>query len=111
PDYQNVQIPAITIQPLVENAVLHGITPRVHGGTIMVQIINHDREVEVIIEDDGVGITKEKLERIKNQERDGKSGVSIYNTNLRLLRAYGQGLHIESEEEKGTKVSFRIPKN
>lgn len=110
-DYTNVQIPSITIQPLVENSILHGITTRERGGTIMIKVIDHEKDVEVIVEDDGIGIPKEKLERIKNQERVGKSGVGIYNTNLRLLRTYGEVLHIESEEGKGTKVSFSIPKD
>lgn len=109
-DYKNVQIPAITIQPLVENAILHGITTRSSGGMITVKVINREKEIEIIIEDDGVGISKDILDRIHNQERVGTSGVGIYNTNLRLLRTYGKGLHIESEEGKGTKVSFTIPK-
>src|SRR5699024_2482407 len=108
-DYKNVQIPAITIQPLVENAILHGITTRSSGGTITMKVINCEREMEIIVEDDGVGISKNILDRIHNQERVGTSGVGIYNTNLRLLRTYGKGLHIESEEGKGTKVSFKIP--
>ena len=109
-DYKNVQIPAITIQPLVENAILHGITTRSSGGMITVKVINLEKEIEIIIEDDGGGISKDILDRIHNQERVGTSGVGIYNTNLRLLQTYGKGLHIESEEGKGTKVSFKIPK-
>ncbi|MEJ8777535.1 ATP-binding response regulator [Pseudogracilibacillus sp. ICA-222130] len=109
-DCKNVQIPAITIQPLVENAILHGITTRSSGGTITIKVINREKEVEIVVEDDGVGIPKDTLDRIHNQERVGKSGVGIYNTNLRLLRTYGKGLHIESEKGKGTKISFKIPK-
>lgn len=109
-DYKNVQVPSITIQPLVENAVLHGLTNSARGGTIIIKVVDHEKDVEVIVEDDGIGISKDKLERIRNQEKVGKSGVGIYNTNLRLLRTYGKGLQIESEEGKGTKVSFSIPK-
>src|SRR5699024_2803113 len=109
-DYKNVQIPSITIQPLVENAVLHGLMNCARGGVITIKVVDHEKDVEVIVEDDGIGIPKDKLEQIKNQEKVSKSGVGIYNTNLRLLRTYGKGLHIESEEGKGTKVSFSIPK-
>ena len=98
------------IQPLVENAILHGITPKATGGTITLKVIDRDTFVEVVVEDDGNGIQEDDLKRIKNQQRVGQSGVGIYNTNLRLLRAYGQGLRVESEKNKGTRVSFKIPK-
>lgn len=110
-DYKNIQIPSLTIQPLLENAIIHGIMTRESGGTITIKVIDHEDEVEIIVADDGVGIPTEKLQGIKNMEKISESGVGIYNTNIRLFRTYGRGLQIESEEGKGTKISFKISKD
>lgn len=104
-----VQLPTLTIQPLVENAVEHGLMTRTDGGNLMVSILDHHSYAEVTVSDDGVGIDEETLHQIKSKKRASKSGVGLYNTNMRLERIYGEGLTIESSQETGTVVSFKIP--
>lgn len=108
-DNINVKIPPITIQPLVENAVLHGVTSKSGGGTITIKVSRKESHIEISVADDGPGIPEHIRKRIENNKRAGDSGVGIYNTNLRLIRSFGKGLHIESEEGQGTKISFDIP--
>lgn len=105
----DVKIPTLTIQPLVENAVEHGLMTRLAGGNLLVRILDHQTYAEITVTDDGVGIDEEILGQINRKERASKSGVGIHNTNMRLERIYGRGLSIESQEGEGTTVSFQIP--
>src|SRR5699024_3099082 len=98
-----VKLPTLTIQPLVENAVEHGLMTRMDGGNLMVSILDHHSYAEVTVTDDGVGIDEETLQQINKKKRASKSGVGLYNTNIRLERIYGKGLTIESREGVGTR--------
>ncbi|WP_242691089.1 ATP-binding protein [Cytobacillus praedii] len=104
-------LPPLTIQPLVENAVKHGILQRTNGGTITIRIKKQPSYVEISIEDDGIGMSEEKLEQLfatenRSQER---IGVGIRNTDRRLKQLYGEGLSIQSKPNHGTIIAFRIP--
>ena len=104
-------LPPLTIQPLVENAVKHGILQRTNGGTITIRIKKQPSYVEISIEDDGIGMSEEKLEQLfatenRTQER---IGVGIRNTDRRLKQLYGEGLSIQSKPNHGTIIAFRIP--
>lgn len=109
-------IPRITIQPLVENALNHGL--KNHKGekeiTVRAQIVNENLEISV--QDSGVGMSAEKLQTIledKNQEENGKgTSIGLSNINSRIKMLYGDdvGIHIESELQIGTKVYLRIPR-
>ncbi|GAB6992377.1 hybrid sensor histidine kinase/response regulator [Paenibacillus pini] len=105
---QNVLIPPLTIQPIVENAVRHGIMSKAAGGTV--QVIIHERagHIHIAVTDNGVGIEQERVKSILlGAERDG--GVGLRNIHTRLLTLYGKGLHIVSEIDRGTTVSFEVP--
>ena len=102
------QIPILILQPLVENAVRHGISKKPQGGTIHLRMKQIDEAVCLEIEDDGAGIEAEKLAHILDEEREEK-GVGLLNIHLRLLKLYGRGLAITSEVGSGTKVKIFIP--
>lgn len=107
-DIPDLKIPVFTIQPLVENAIKHGIYPLTSEGSICIKAVDKGKDVEFIIEDSGVGFSKEKMGHIKS---DG-SGIGLKNINNRLRYHYGNKyfLNLESIEGKGTKVSFLVPK-
>ncbi len=101
-------IPTLILQPIVENAVKHGILKKENGGNINISIKQEHEFIIIKVEDDGVGMTKEKLKNILS-EKSINGSVGIRNVDKRLKRIYGYGLKIESEAEKGTKVYIRIP--
>lgn len=107
----NVLIPILSLQPLVENAVNHGVMNRNEGGTVTVSLKSYDEYVEIIVSDDGDGIEQEILEQIYAGTFNKDSGVGLINIDLRLKRFYGKGLEIVSSPKTGTTVSFRVPRS
>lgn len=103
----NVRIPVLIVQPLVENAVRHGISKKTGGGTVTLIMERRDKNIYIEIKDDGVGISNEKLTSILSGNNEGK-GVGLLNIHNRLLKLYGTGLEIRSEPEQ-TSVKFMIP--
>ena len=105
------KIPVLTIQPLVENAVKHGITPKMDQGTVTISVEKHEGELLITVKDDGVGITKENLKNVLIPGFGKGNGVGISNVHERLKSLYGDdhGVTIVSEVNKGTTVSVRIP--
>ncbi|SDF92490.1 His Kinase A (phospho-acceptor) domain-containing protein [Fontibacillus panacisegetis] len=105
---KELKIPLLTIQPLVENAIKHGIMKYACGGNIVIRISNHDTYAEITVEDDGSGIAEADLHRILEKGSTGRSGVGLINTDLRLKRHFGNGLQIKSTLGVGTRVSFKV---
>ncbi|WP_412775034.1 ATP-binding protein [Virgibacillus pantothenticus] len=105
-----LKVPFLSIQPLVENSIRHGIMNRVQGGKIIIRVEDYATHAEISVEDDGVGIDEETLQHILSKQSASKSGVGIVNTDLRLKRFFNEGLHIDSTVGKGTKISFMIMK-
>ena len=103
-----VMMPPLTLQPLVENAIRHGIRKKNEGGTVKIIISKTKKGILFVVEDDGVGISSDLIAKIKGNQLINES-VGLYNINNRLLRMYNKGLYIESELEKWTRVSFLIP--
>lgn len=105
PTAQAVQIPALTIQPLIENAVKHGIEPAPGGGDITFSATVTAGYLRISVADTGVGISRSELSHILSR------GVGLANVNDRLVRLYGEeaALHIDSLPGQGTTVSFAIP--
>lgn len=101
-------LPPLTIQPLVENAVNHGILTRAEGGKVEV-FIKKREQIEITIQDNGIGISPEKMKKIREQEYKLYSGIGLRNVNERLKGHFGTGLHIESSDEIGTAITFSIP--
>lgn len=100
-------IPSLTIQPMVENAIRHGLQPKEDGGCIILRITNGDDGVTVSIIDDGVGMDLEDKHPLK--QPFGES-IGLKNVHERLVGLYGKGLELESRPGGGTTVTFRLPK-
>jgi len=104
-----IKILALTIQPLVENAIEHGIMQRLEGGEITIRVINHKTYVEISVADNGIGIETDVLQKIQEKKQASQSGVGLLNTNLRLQRTFGKGLEVKSTPGRGTTVTFTVP--
>lgn len=104
-----ISIPLLTIQPLVENALRHGIFKKPDGGSVEISVKNLEDFVVIRVHDDGVGIPESKLAEIL-EDGTKSSGTGLKNINKRLLLHYGQGLELESREGFGTSVTVRIPR-
>ncbi|OPA78792.1 histidine kinase [Paenibacillus selenitireducens] len=107
-DYEELKIPFLSIQPLVENAIRHGVMKRARGGNIFIRISVYDTHTEITVEDDGIGMDEVQLQRLLERKVDRSSGVGLINTDQRLKRHFGTGLHIESTLGIGTKVTFHV---
>jgi sensor histidine kinase YesM len=114
---KGLRIPPISLQPLVENAVRHGVVKRSEGGTIRITAKVIANEVELSVEDNGVGIPSQHLaELLAYTALDGVflpsnvHGIGLKNIQHRLVHTYGKGLTIHSVEQQGTIIKFRIPK-
>ena len=117
-DISDAVILPLLIQPLVENSFSHGLQDRKIGGLIEISIdtCNGGKVFQISIKDNGCGITKEELSKLKARLATGtvenfSSSIGMVNVNQRIKLFYGQdyGLEIESEIEKGTLVTIKIP--
>lgn len=102
-----IPIPALSLQPLVENAVGHGLMKKLEGGTVRLSVWREDTHTCIEVKDDGVGMTEEQIQDLFSHEE--KTGVGVQNIHKRLQFHYGQGLTIESDVNKGTVVRMYIP--
>jgi len=109
-DCRKLAIPPLTIQPLVENAILHGIMQRAKGGRLRIRISDRGSYAEISVEDDGVGMDEDTVRHVLERKSDGESGIGLLNTDLRLKRHFGEGLRIESRPYLGTLVMFKVKK-
>lgn len=105
----DVLIPRLVIQPLVENAIKHGIQKKEAGGSVILKISQMGEEILVEVTDDGVGIAQECVSGLLLRN-DKEHGIGLSNIDKRLYNYYGKGLIIKSQIGKGTSVSFCIPK-
>lgn len=106
---EGINIPPLSIQTLVENAVNHGVLKKTEGGSITIRIRKEDDHTEISIIDDGVGMDEEKIKQILTIEPNEKRGIGLVNTEQRLKRLYGKGLQITSTVGVGTTVIFIVP--
>ncbi|SDM43429.1 sensor histidine kinase [Bacillus sp. OK048] len=107
-----IEIPKLTLQPLVENAIHYALEPMIDPCNIRIYSIVTNEEVQLIIEDNGPGMDPDILEKLKRGEvKTRGQGVGLSNINDRIKLAYGEkyGVVIESTTGKGTKVIIAIP--
>lgn len=97
-------IPSLTVQPLVENAVKHGICMKENGGTVKISSRELEDCFEVEVSDNGVGFD------VNKPKNDGKSHIGIENVRSRLRKMCGTELEITSETGNGTSAVIRLPK-
>lgn len=113
-EFHKYRIPKLIIQPLLENAIVHGIEPKSGPGTVEVRVQDQDGDLMIWVIDDGVGVDRESILRILSQEEDvtveGHTLIGINNVNRRIKMYYGDeyGLQIQNKQGKGTKVFLRL---
>ena len=102
----------ITLQPIIENAINHGLDLMVEEGHIDVQLCQDGEDVILRVIDNGVGMTPEQVRTILEKGPSDRTGIGIKNVNDRLQIYFGKqyGLHIESIPDEGTCVEIRMPK-
>jgi two-component system sensor histidine kinase YesM len=121
-DYYKLGILKLTIQPLIENAFIHGFQNDILDGSIIISAMEEGNSLLVEISDNGVGMSQEKLEKIRklldrdihetSMEPDSSESIGLRNVNARLALYYGQEyrIFIKSKENEGTKVTLKVPK-
>ena len=102
----------ITLQPIIENAIYHGVNGLVDEGRIVIRVFEREDDIFFTVEDNGIGMEPEQIEEIFRKKPDSKSGIGIKNVNDRLKIWFGDayGITIESEPDCGTRVMVRMPK-
>ncbi len=117
----------LILQPFVENAIIHGLKTK-DTITIYIHIENQDNDIIFYIEDDGIGISEETLEKIQEELREGNKlyeiekenitknrdmGIGMTNVHQRIVLYYGEryGINIKSKNNEGTCIEIRIPSN
>ncbi|SDY52128.1 sensor histidine kinase [Tindallia californiensis] len=112
-DGKSIKMPPLILQPLVENAVLHGILPKKEGGVVKISSSLIGKDYLVTIEDNGTGIDQAKIPMLLEEDHEcgERKSVGLVNIHKRLITLYGKnyGMKIESNQGKGTKVKVRFP--
>ncbi|AGC69310.1 Two component system histidine kinase [Thermoclostridium stercorarium subsp. stercorarium DSM 8532] len=109
-EIENMLIPKLTLQPLVENAIYHGIKYLDRTGNITITGRMEEDYVILSVEDNGVGMKKETLESILLNNVEGHFGVYSVNHRIKLMFGDKYGISVNSTEGLGTKVDIRLPK-
>ncbi len=101
----------ITLQPIIENAIYHGINGLVDEGEIVITLRADGSDVVFTVADNGVGMEAEQIQAILRKERSDHTGIGIKNVNDRLKIYFGEGygITIDSEPDVGTTVTIRMP--
>ena len=101
----------ITLQPIIENAIYHGINGLVDEGEIVITLRAEGTDVVFTVADNGVGMDQAQIEAILRKERSDHTGIGIKNVNDRLKIYFGEGygITIDSEPDVGTTVTIRMP--
>lgn len=114
-DTLRLRVMKMLLQPIVENAIFHGLEPKNGSGSLYIGARTGEGELMITVKDDGVGICQEYLkelhQRLLEKNADTREHVGILNTNARVRLAYGEqyGISIESCSGDGTTVVIRLP--
>lgn len=102
----------ITLQPIIENAIMHGLDLLVEEGRIDVRVCQEGGDILFCVQDNGVGMSAEQAAAILEEDGQDRTGIGIKNVNDRLQIYFGKryGLRIVSELDVGTRVEIRMPK-
>lgn len=107
---KDFEMPVLTLQPIVENAVKHGVGNKKGGGTVTISTDSDDDNTIITVKDDGIGISANSISEIP-LSHDGKSHVGLSNVKERIEIITGGSLDFCSEQGKGTVVTIKIPKD
>jgi sensor histidine kinase YesM len=107
---QEQPVPTLILQPLVENAVIHGISPKEEGGTVHIVLTEVGGDLLIQVEDDGVGFDPAHAQE-KDENGRATNAIGLRNVDERLRMLYGAAyrLVIDSQPDRGTRVVLRIP--
>lgn len=111
----NIKIPPMIIQPIVENSIIHGLADTDSEGRVVIEIERLSDKVEIKVRDNGIGIENKKLNEIlndqqQNKEKEERKSLGILNVIKRLKLHYGENLlRIKSTVNEGTEVIIEIP--
>jgi len=116
PQIMNIMIPALTLQPLIENSIIHGLEKKIEGGQIYICGRIEGEEIVITVRDTGVGVD---IEHIRNIFSAGKrtithghtTGIGLINVHKRIQHHFGSeyGLKMESQVGEGTSCYIRLP--
>lgn len=113
-DITDKYIPPFTIQPIVENAIIHGLEPLIKGGKVSIEISEDNLFVYIVVKDNGVGIEQKNIDEIINNKIDNQTHKSIGINNvferLKRFTQIGDCLEITSILSVETKVTIKLPK-
>ncbi|MBX7218373.1 MAG: histidine kinase [Blastocatellia bacterium] len=104
-------VPTLILQPIVENAIIHGIAKKAEGGTLRIAIDQADGNLLLQVADDGIGIEPNRLEEILHSGQGKGTSIGLKNVDRRLRVMYGEHykLVIKSQPGHGTWVQIKIP--
>jgi two-component system LytT family sensor kinase len=112
PEVLPVTLPFLCLQPLVENALKHGLEESVERSVVTITAEDEGTEARVVVEDNGVGMDPERLRAILRGTAGPAAGIGLRNVDRRLRQVYGDdhGLVIETGVGAGTKITLHVPK-
>ncbi len=102
-EIDNVKVPILMLQPIIENAIMHGVLPKAEGGNVEITIYKEGQALYFSVKDDGVGISEGKLRTILDE---GGGNIGLSNIDSRMRRLYKRGLEIKSKEDEGTEIKW-----
>lgn len=123
-DYSRImecKLPKLTLQPVVENAIFHGLESKAEGGTITISLEMTEKKLLISIHDDGIGIDEEELIKINQrletavepltEEKRKRGGIALPNVSRRIKLLFGDeyGIHVYSISNLGTEVRITVP--
>lgn len=112
-DLLKARVLKLTLQPLVENAMLHGVLGKKNGGRIIIRAERKNETLVISVYDNGIGMNAEKVEEIRKvlNEESRNEGIGLYNVNARIKLKFGDefGILVDSRKNEGTCVRVRYP--
>lgn len=121
-DIMNCKIPKLTLQPILENSIIHGTELKIGTGNLRIQFARTEERLLIRISDDGVGMDEQTLAQLNKklgrndnvaayQGEEQKGGIALVNVNSRIHLLFGEeyGMHVYSVPQKGTDVEITLP--
>ncbi len=104
-------VPVLSVQPLVENAISHGLAPRAGAGTIVIRARRYGGATHIAVSDDGVGVAEPDAAKVLERGHGSGLGLGLSNVNARLISLFGapSALQVASTPGVGTEVRFFVP--